>query len=356
MDRLSKLPLECLQIILHIFDKANDLSTLAALLRTNKYISSATLPFLYHDPFRHDFHSIRKRQMGVEKDNPSGKMLTYMLLNRLPVEILPVATSLMLENIKLINTTTMVDSKKGSSLDYLAHIRHLDMKLWYTELDCRQGKLRHAPLSPAQLEYTTSNEFKELYSARPFTAKYSNNGKPMSEYLRFYYHTLLHHEVPWILGLPILEQLQSLTILRIYSIKQYINVVHRLPNLEKVVFTLWEYFEDEFHNDGDNEGEEMDQMENEILEDVILFLQEHVRLFPGRLKYVECFEHTRRHWINKRFASHLNQEIARIVPPLTKVTHLGEDNWVRFIAKSSEANLLDVHTIKDREMSQYDAN
>ncbi|KAG0320295.1 hypothetical protein BGZ97_000300 [Linnemannia gamsii] len=381
MDLLSRLPLECLQIILQFFDDDNDLASLATLLRTNKYLSSAVLPYLYHDPFRKDFHSIRERQMGVAKEISSGKLLVLMLLSRLPPTSLPTALSLALAP-PTMKTSAKNDNRNSvsaalskvwepfrtktsaknttsttsyySSLDYFAHIRHLNMSPKYAEVDCRQKQRLDVPLNHAQQAYSNSNEFKRLYHARPLGPAFNNNWTSHPKYFHFYYHTILHHEVPWSLGFYILEQLQSLTIHRVYNIKYYIDVVHRLKNLERVDFLLCEMYENEFNArgvDADEDGvnELTAQLERTTRQDVTQFVQEHARLFPGRLKTVVCFDGDR-HWSDQEFVNSLHMQIYRILPPLARPTHLGKDNWARFWAHSEATDLSNVQRILGRQL------
>ncbi|KAF9545498.1 hypothetical protein EC957_010914 [Mortierella hygrophila] len=384
MDPLSRLPLECLQIILQLLDDDNDLTSLATLLRTNKYFSSTVLPYLYRDPFRKDFHSTRSRQMGIAKEISSGRLLVRMLLSRLPPTSLPTALTLALApsttpkqsgrntrkslstafslfapfttktSIENTDTTTGTTTSKNisyySALDYLAHIRHLDMRPWYAEVDCCLAHKIGTSLTHAQKEYTKSDEFNKLYNAHPFAPAFSNNWRSNSMSVHFYYHTILHHEVPWSLGFFILEQLQSLTIHRVYNIKHYISVVNRLKNLEKVDFLLREIYEDEF-NLGGRDGDVTEQLERTIQQDVVQFIQDHARRFPGRLKTVVCFEGDS-HWSDQAFVKGLQAEIYRIIPPLVDPTHLGQDNWPRFRANPGSTNVMKVQRINGRELPE----
>lgn len=384
MDPLSRLPLECLQIILQLLEDDDDLTSLAALLRTNRCLSSAVLPYLYRNPFRKDFHSAKSRQMGIAKEISSGKLLVRMLLSRLPPTSLPTALSLALApstttkqsgrnnrnslstafslfapfttktNTKITATTTSITTSNNNSyysaLDYLAHIRHLDMRPRYAEVDCHQGHKFDTSLTHAQEEYIKSDEFNKLYNARPFAPAFSNNWRSNSRSLHFYYHTILHHEVPWCLGFFILEQLHSLTIHRVYNIKHYIDVIDRLKNLEKVHFLLREIHEDEFNDGGRDDVDDVtEQLERTIQQDVVQFVQDHARLFPGRLKTVICFE-TDSHWSDQAFVNGLQAEIYRIIPPLVGPTHLGKDNWARFRANPGATDVTKVHTINGREL------
>ncbi|KAG0276385.1 hypothetical protein BGZ95_007610 [Linnemannia exigua] len=87
MDPLSQLPIECLHIIINNLVQAENSTALARLLRTNKYLSSVTLPFLYSDPFDLRFHEQTRFYFNADV---SGFILTRMLLRRpAVVETLP---------------------------------------------------------------------------------------------------------------------------------------------------------------------------------------------------------------------------------------------------------------------------
>ncbi|KAG0277289.1 hypothetical protein BGZ96_002919 [Linnemannia gamsii] len=128
------------------------------------------------------------------------------------------------------------------------------MSPMYAEVDYYLKQTLDASLSHAQKTYSKSDEFKRLYDARPLGPAFNNNWRFNPSYFHFYYRTILLHEVPWSLGFYILEQLQSLAIHRVYNIKHYIDVVHRLKALEKVDFLLHEIYEDEFNADKDGEA------------------------------------------------------------------------------------------------------
>ncbi|KAG0210520.1 hypothetical protein BGX33_004837 [Mortierella sp. NVP41] len=79
MDPLSKLPVECLHLILKSLADEDLAGSLATLLQTNKHIATVTLPFLYADPFQDSFHHATDN--GVTR---TDHILARMLLGKLP--------------------------------------------------------------------------------------------------------------------------------------------------------------------------------------------------------------------------------------------------------------------------------
>ncbi|KAG0257807.1 hypothetical protein BGZ95_005135 [Linnemannia exigua] len=377
MDHLSRLPTECFQVILQVLDDRDDFYSMAALLRTNKTLCSVVLPCLYRDPFRRTFHSNSRTWKRSQQRFPTCKRLTRMLLHRLPPDSLTTAILLGLANMEegVTNNKDSNDSDSSnnsycikpsnnnndtnSSLDYFGQIRHLDMRPWHVEIDCRPRRGSKDSLSMASLEYTLSSEFRRVLGTNPLEFNDIDKRWSKPRLPQFYFHAVLHHEIPWALGLPILEQLQSLTIHRVRSIKHYIDVIHRLGNLEKVQFLLREIYEKEFNYIEEDEGEDDSDDEDyrttarltrTTLQDLVQFVQEHVRLFPGRLKNVVCFESRGHHWATKEFVNHLQEKIFYLLPPLPSPAHLGQDNWLRFLARPCEIDLTSVRRIQGQEL------
>ncbi|KAF9092522.1 hypothetical protein BGX29_010422, partial [Mortierella sp. GBA35] len=118
MDPLSKLPLEYLQHILKNLDQDH----LVPLLYMNKYIASVTLPYLYDSPDTYNdshakilIHTLVRRHLSA----------SHSQLLRLALGYETTTTT----------TTTMMPACASSSFDYLAHVRHLNVKYPAINLD-----------------------------------------------------------------------------------------------------------------------------------------------------------------------------------------------------------------------------
>ncbi|KAG9069469.1 hypothetical protein KI688_010372 [Linnemannia hyalina] len=300
MDPLSQLPVECLERVLYILDGDDCLPELARLLTMNKHIASATLPILYNDPYRNAFHQNEQGKSGQAKPGSYGK-LTRTLLSRLPVGSIPKSLLLALipDPINYFSTTT---AATNSSLDYLAHIRHLNIQT----RDSWELKNTFLPtaLPPHVLKYIRSDEFDQLYQSNPFAPEYACSFMDKDRTMQDYYQVIIVLEAYWCLANPILEQLQSFTIPYIRNIERYHKVVGRFKNLERLVFAISETFEDPFGEIDDSIDDSIDddfhidtwdwrsskQRRDKAIQDQTQFVSEHVRLLKGRLKFFGCLE------------------------------------------------------------------
>lgn len=87
MDPLSSLPPECFERILVALVNDHSCATLAALLQTNRYFVTLTLPYLYNDPYRFAPYEESARQPSNDtrhKDSLISGIPTFALLNFLP--------------------------------------------------------------------------------------------------------------------------------------------------------------------------------------------------------------------------------------------------------------------------------
>ncbi|KAF9118964.1 hypothetical protein BGW39_000708 [Mortierella sp. 14UC] len=309
MDPLSQLPPECLHAIIEKLVLAGDSTSLARLLRTSKYLSSVTLPFLYSDPYNMSFHE--QYRFGFNADT-SGFYLTCMLL-RLPaiVDTLPdlLKTALTasssyihyeddpffdlsedddeddsdMDSSERYSDDSYdeddIDPETPSSLDYLGQIRYLHFCKWQIELERiwpENGRIRG---QTSFKRYIRDNVTEQTHSSFFKTD------------LREHYNDLLYQQALWALANPILEQLQSFHI-PIYDVSRYLTVIKRLPKLEKIRFVMWELF-DYPASVGTPSSPSFAQAaaayKQQLLRSIVDFIKEHARLFPGRLRKVDLF-------------------------------------------------------------------
>ncbi|KAG0219086.1 hypothetical protein BGX33_004893 [Mortierella sp. NVP41] len=206
-----------------------------------------------------------------------------MLLSRLSAANLPKALSTALP----IDLT--VAKAASSPLDYLAHVRHLNLQHF-------------------------SNRVALLHT---------------------YYDSILQQETVWCLGYPILEQLQSLVIPHMSSIKRYFDVVDRFEYLQHVQFLMSEMYEDPFDEDNKVKGAHNE----EVIRDMVRFVQEHTRIFKGRLKSVDCLEGRLWASTDQEYTDRIRLALYRMLPPLSKPTHLGRSNWLQYTAHLDSIDL-----------------
>jgi hypothetical protein len=211
MDLLAQLPLECLKLILHSLRQDNHISSLTALLSTNKYIASITLPFIYTDPFHPSLH--KRRSVFGAAPLPytsilAGK-LTRLLLSRTLAcrqgdlhKSLTLSFNLDEDSIRC----SSANSRSGSSsdgdgpLDYFAHIRDLSVRMW-SKYDA--WNIQQVP--PAEiLPYILTDEFKSLCRVDLLCPKYVRQFQTQNALLFRYFLMILSREATWALARPIL--------------------------------------------------------------------------------------------------------------------------------------------------------
>ncbi|KAG0378130.1 hypothetical protein BGX24_004679 [Mortierella sp. AD032] len=359
MDPLSQLPLECLQHIFQVLDDNDDVASLAALLSINKYIASVALPYLYRDPFRHAFYYEKKEQAPPRKGVPAyraSRKVTRMLLDSLPSASLPTGLSVALAVSTTTTATTTIttpetetiaatiidneelivhlsSSTPSSPFDYQTYIRHINLEPGFVEVafPLLYERIFHDSI----LGYIATKTFDDIYQAQPLSTRYGRPGLNEPGVLYRYYISILHHEIIWCLAFPILEQLQSLTIQHTYSLNQFMNVVDRLRSLEEVRFSFMDVQGYIFQ---DPDWDTMISRGETAAWEMVRFVQEHARLFSGRLKTVHCFNDSHQ-WNDWSFVKDVKQEIYRTLPPLSKPTHLEKDNWLQIMAHPDSTDL-----------------
>ncbi|KAG0276215.1 hypothetical protein BGZ95_007833 [Linnemannia exigua] len=236
----------------------------------------------------------------------------------------------------LLSTTCSPSSSPSSSFDYLAQIRHFNTiaKTINGLITLPHWTATGFPesLSPDLIAYLYSDEFDRIYHSTPFRPEIVAHqiGPSKEALLYLYYHIVLDQEAVWCLASPILEQLQSFTIPYMSSIKSYIEVVGRFKSLESIRFMMDEQLE--------------------VIKDMFRFVQEHVRLFPGRLRNVLCLEEVWWAGGSQRpdICNQIRQDLYRFLPPLHKPTRLGKDNWDQLMAHTQSTDLTHVRYVDGR--------
>lgn len=91
--------------------------------------------------------------------------------------------------------------------------------------------------------------------------------------------------------------------------------------------------------------------------ELVGFVREHARLFPGRLTTVHCLDEDVLQWEEYSFMPDIWIKIYRILPPLDRLTLLRKDNWMRFMAHHDSTDLGHVRRVDGFEMPAlwYDA-
>ncbi|KAK3824061.1 MAG: hypothetical protein J3R72DRAFT_458525 [Linnemannia gamsii] len=322
MDPLSKLPVECLERIIHyIASEQTEHRTLAHLCRVNKHISSVALAFLYRDPF-HFAHDWWDSRPAVRLSRALLRsFITYTPVVDPPSFVLQLGLDFH-PNTKFIAASSVLSPTR---LHRLGLVRHLNINP-KTFLECvggrYSGKWVHRPYCAAELEYINRKEFLEMYLIERKDA--TCRRETQSDQLACYHPNVLYREVIWTLAEHILEQLESLTI-PLSDIRRYLQAIGRLGRLEHFHVRIDMIFCCRCCM-GPND-EPRTKRKEEVMQQLIQFAKEHVRLFPGRLKTIAI--PSSEFWAHKghECPRDIHQEIYEMLPCTYKPTYIASYNW-----------------------------
>lgn len=362
MVLLAQLPLECLNLILNSLLQDDHISSLAALLATNKYIASITLPFIYTNPFCPSLHK-RKSIFSLRPPPYSSifaEKLTHLLLSRtLACRQGDLHKTLTLtfnldDDTNRSNSANNRSSGRASDddgvLDYFAHIRDLSVRMWS----------KHDPWDfeenppPEILAYILTDEFKSLCRMDLLYPGYARHFRAPNTLLFRYFRMVLSREANWALAKPILGQLRTLTI-PTSDIGRYFGVIGQLASLECVQFLIDEAldFEEVWDIDTASEANDFARMtkerKNAVMQEVIQFIKELTRLFPGTLKTAMFSDAELWPWLHQSFPEETQFEVFRLLPPLVRPTKLTPVNWLQFVAHPLTTDLGAVKEIAPQE-------
>ncbi|KAG0282049.1 hypothetical protein BGZ96_000885 [Linnemannia gamsii] len=337
MDPLSRLPLECLQHIFNILAHRNDsasLRTFCALLRVNRCIATAALPYLYHDPHRGIYYerSDKKREC------------TRSLLACLSFDVLPPTLAHCLARDPLFTQAP------NPTFDYLSYVRYLHPPLFGQEpLIFRPDK----EYTVEELAYLQGEGYSRLRQSICVLPTYVSSYSSENEFLRDLHKTILYRETVWSLAFPILDQLESLTI-PLSDIDRYVEAIDRLGRLERIDVCI-----DEVYEDGNRLVDEPTrQCKEKAMGTLLHFVENHGRLFVGRLRAVNIGD---RLMVNKQYIAPIwrrgyetdfedvQLQIHRLLPPMPPPTILNESNWARLMMNPLTTNLRYVEQITARQ-------
>ncbi|KAF9920748.1 hypothetical protein FBU30_009340 [Linnemannia zychae] len=347
MDRLSNLPLECMEHILQYILQDNDPSiikaTLGALICTSKHLALITAPFLYSNPFRFTTHRVDYFS-GQKHVRVTSPILTEMLLDHIDSVYAPdIPTVVRLAYGLKINTKQnqpphpALTSATTFRLDYSTYLQHLDVE-WATS-----GNYQDPPWIkyPSDIKkYLRGEEYEKLcfldQLLDSFKSYYGN-----VHIISWCLWHILRREVTWVIAQPIMEQLRSLVI-PVMDIKRYMDNLVRLSQLEHIRFSLDEPldYDAEFDMAMTEEFASTNRRRKEMSMALIVdFVGKHTRLFEGCLQTVIVTNGVCHHFEKQVCPEETLVEIARHLPVLQLPLCLDERNWPGFIANSRKINL-----------------
>ncbi|KAF9900961.1 hypothetical protein EC991_006709 [Linnemannia zychae] len=325
MYPLSRLPLECLQRILHtiaVEETQASFTVLTKLALVNRYISMATIPFLYRNP-------------SLFYTNYSNKRGTRSFYRTLLASI-PLANlhpTLLLEfNLEESNAVPI----SSPPLNYLHHLVINPDDLWECSL---QG-------------YTTafvqekSSDIQEILNRLP--SEYASTFQSEDTLLKHCYCAFLVREMSWSLASPILEQLETLSI-PTSDIRRYHQVISRIPKLAQLYIVL----DDVYDRGGALDSLSTNTVREEaVMQDIVHFVEEHTRLFAGRLKCVRGLSSQVWPGVCYNITTSAQHQIFSLLPPFTP-TLISNNNWDQFMTHPLTTNLSEVQSIWGLSSAQW---
>ncbi|KAK3845589.1 MAG: hypothetical protein J3R72DRAFT_472464 [Linnemannia gamsii] len=353
------LPLECLQMIIrYVAASEAEGGTLAALLRTNKYVCSATLPIMYEKPLLLCRLNV---DYSYHDDTLAGLLhLIQLLLRSVPKDrITPLLKAAYLgndnqatlesENEEQLTAATAVSNNNSNptKISYLTFVTTIDIQFVF-----------HPDTSifynPALNDNThLSNELANSGLSEQYQAEGVNDR------LKYYDADKVIHlgtardlrrDLTWALSVNA-ENIRALTI-PLADLARYLEQVHRFKVLADVTFLIdrdLRYFQ--------RNGRELGTQDQEMLrfqrtqrirqyEDMLSFVQKHRQIHTGVLRTGRCIPDkitSTKEYCPIEYHSRLWQSL----PPLVKPRLIDSDNWGHFVNRMQETDLSCVESVRE---------
>ncbi|KAK3826442.1 MAG: hypothetical protein J3R72DRAFT_496727 [Linnemannia gamsii] len=240
MDPLSQLPVECLErILLYAISTYGSkfIIALASLLRLNRHIFIATIPFCTNTPSCPSMITpLAKQDFNGREPLSALFPLRAILIQFWPAEL---------------GFDTIPMDFNPTRFNYLGQVRRLDLVQFVV------------------IEY-------DIYGLRKELEDYSED---KDAYI--YGEELRGIEAIWSLATTILGLLESLTF-PLSDVHRYIQIVDQLGRLERASVVLDIPFR--WICCGEQESEATRFHKEKVVRDVVQFVEDHRRIFPSRLK------------------------------------------------------------------------
>ncbi|KAH7038638.1 hypothetical protein BKA57DRAFT_441960 [Linnemannia elongata] len=357
-DLLSQLPLECIQKILEIITnraRREALTSLNALLHTNRYIAKVTLPFVYHNPFLDEYRCNFYSKQGPRKliRNLLGDVL--LCGGEVPKNLID---EFQLDSSHYINTDVKGIHPITKPLNYLGYLRYLNIPMLRFKDSILRGEYQ---LSKDEVGYVEGDEFWSQcpVSNDSMVLDTTNNNNMDSDELEerldqrkkelawYFWRMGLYRDTLWALATPVLDHLEGLSF-PLSDISRWIGVVGRLGRLETLEFILDEIPSNIFFINPVIYDEGSKLYKDEAMQALVHFVSEHTRLFKGRLKTVNTSpEQYRSRHFNEYWHHAFQPQIYRLLPPMNRPTFLTEEGWTRLLAHPETTDLGYVREVED---------
>ncbi|KAK3821563.1 MAG: hypothetical protein J3Q66DRAFT_438388 [Benniella sp.] len=338
-----QLPPECILTIIRILYNENDLDTMARLLRVNKAICAATLPFLYEDCFE---RRIRVR-FGKCLEQSNTQLIRTLLRqvhpqSRIP-ELLKVAFLSQDDQAGLGSTqepslppTTTPAFKYGYFLRMV--------RIYYQSARWMYGFIHNnSPL----MDYAVTNRLYEKYVNEGFIA---NNVRDecRDKVLEKVLEMDIYRQLTWTLCQDHPDTIESL-IIPLKDIQRYIDHVHHFTSLSNVTFSVeeTERFQYHMHINGPNLHEIKQEERNRLFEGMIEFVRQHTSIHKSVLRNVEAPPSTALDGTDQHSRPDVYFTILSLLPPFQNVRSICTD-WIELLARHTDTNLGYMESIEAR--------
>ncbi|KAG0211729.1 hypothetical protein BGX28_007491 [Mortierella sp. GBA30] len=318
-DRLSTLSTECLELILQQLADDDDAITLGALVRVSRTVCSATLPFLYSDPFNPRLHKPRHYPTASEDcfpvhKPPSSVHTSWPFDTQLERRSLLKLTRLLLSCIPASECSGLLRAAYMSNTDKRAKQHYsrsnqpstfINYTLFLTNL-----KLDHLDSVPYNLFINSTVNPECNKQLKAYMEQYGLCSRYMQEKMwwpgrdipenSLYMKGLrgqLCRDLTWALCSidGVAEKIQGLTI-PLTDIQQYRHSIHRFKSLSDLTFKIEQPLKEDDPVDvfqvaperSDFSGLVLTKKTVPLLEDMLEFTKHHSQVFKGILQYVSC--------------------------------------------------------------------
>ncbi|KAF9350080.1 hypothetical protein BGX34_001423 [Mortierella sp. NVP85] len=284
------LPLDCLLIVLESLSQEYDTDTLARLLRVNKTMCNATLPFLYKNCFDVRMHGNRPR--SEKPATLSMVQLIRTLLQQLPQHQ---DQSQVSDLLKIAYLRQSADERAMAIPPCKPTIQH---SRYVREIVYPQGGT-----NPFRNEDIRKNTHITGYVlSKGLQTKYHAEGLPSDIYpppKGTFLNGLandLRRQFTWILCQAHPERISALSV-PLSDIARYIDHIDRFKSLSKVIFIIDKtihiprelaktpYIKEE---DREQRERELNAVRDQAIKDMVEFVDRHVATHPGVLQQALC--------------------------------------------------------------------
>ncbi|KAG0209503.1 hypothetical protein BGX28_010276 [Mortierella sp. GBA30] len=344
------LPLECLQLILQHLEGED--ATLAKLLRVNRYVCYATLPYLYTEPFQDYLYQVFRRSFSLActllRQAPperTSELLRIMILEWKESQEKKAVVSHNDEASNILDALSIADSEHNSKayvpvIDYLSYIRRLsyhNLQLIQDTsfLDDKCPGHSASCIKELDLEEEYRSEIESLVE-RGLIGPYQ-----YGSVVRQIMHRKLLRDMLFAFCQP--ESIQSFTI-PLSDIRRYLGIVERFKSLSSVTFiidihlTTPGWTGEQLSTDETIPHHYADQHGVPVLEDMISFVKKHIAAHRNVLRHALCHDIPVRH-IHQRCPEDYQLRLLQCLPPLRSPRILDHRNWLQFIARSDQVDL-----------------